>query len=135
MGLVIMIEFFKKKEGFTLVELMIALFILSIGLLATARMQLRSIGARDYAERTTTAIALAEALLESFRDQARTAAGFNSLSSGSDIVDSQGNTVASGYRRQWTITAIGNVREVTIRVSWPGGINPIVIRSLITQGG
>jgi len=125
----------RKKLGFTLVELMIALFILSIGLLATARMQLRSIGASDYAERTTTAIALAEALLESFRDQARTAAGFNSLASGSDIVDSLGNAAASGYTRQWTVTAVGTAREVTIRVSWPGGVNPVMIRSVITEGG
>lgn len=54
------------SEGFTLVELMIALAIIAIGLLGMARMQLAAIEGNAFGGRMTTAIALCQDQMEDF---------------------------------------------------------------------
>jgi prepilin-type N-terminal cleavage/methylation domain-containing protein len=53
-----------KEAGFTLIELMVAIAILTIGLLAVASMQIASIGGNRSAYRTTEGVTLAQDRME-----------------------------------------------------------------------
>lgn len=58
------IRVFKSVSGFSLVELMIAMTIFAVGLLAVVSMQLTAIRGNSSANSLTTATALAEGILE-----------------------------------------------------------------------
>ncbi len=53
-----------QSKGFTLIEIMLAIIILSIGLLAAAHMQVSAIDANAMSSETTIALNLAEDLME-----------------------------------------------------------------------
>lgn len=54
----------KSEAGFTLLELLVALTILSVGLIATVNMQGTAIRANGFAQRTTSAASVARATME-----------------------------------------------------------------------
>jgi prepilin-type N-terminal cleavage/methylation domain-containing protein len=60
------IKLIQQENGFTLVEIMIALLILAGGLMATAYMQTRSVGDGTTAHRLTRRVTGAEDLIEDF---------------------------------------------------------------------
>ena len=60
--------FGKKSQGFTLIEIMIALVVLAVGLLALGTMQIVSIRANAYSSEMTYATMLAQQRLEIFRN-------------------------------------------------------------------
>lgn len=56
----------KSEKGFSLVELLIAVVLLTIGLLAVAGMQTTAINSNAWANRLTTAASLAQEVMENF---------------------------------------------------------------------
>ncbi|MFH7320901.1 prepilin-type N-terminal cleavage/methylation domain-containing protein [Desulfurivibrio sp. D14AmB] len=54
----------RAQQGFTLIEIMIALVLLSVGILAAASMQISALGGNHLANRISAAAALAEATIE-----------------------------------------------------------------------
>jgi prepilin-type N-terminal cleavage/methylation domain-containing protein len=60
------IKLIQQENGFTLVEIMIALLILAGGLMATAYMQTRSVGDGTTANRLTRRVKSAEDMIEDF---------------------------------------------------------------------
>jgi type IV pilus assembly protein PilV len=54
----------QSNSGFTLIEVLVAIIILSIGLLAVAAMQATSIRSNDFAQRLTVITAVAQGTLE-----------------------------------------------------------------------
>jgi len=56
-----------REEGFTLIELMIALLILSIGLVALAGLQISAIKGNAFSRRITTAVSVAEQTIEQIK--------------------------------------------------------------------
>ncbi len=113
--------FIKKQEGFTLVELMIAVAILAIGLLALAGLQVTAIRGNLSSKGQTTAVMLAEAKMEEFKNTA-----FSSLSNVTNQADSNNPLNESGqsggrYNRYWTIqnyAGSSNMKQITVTVSW-----------------
>ncbi len=101
------------SEGFSLLEVMIALFILFVGLLGTAAMQISAIRgnatANQMSEASVIASGRAEMLLSLDFDAA-------ALVDGSETVD--------GYGVSWTVKAGAggaNTRDITVTVVWGQG--------------
>ncbi|MGD0624869.1 MAG: prepilin-type N-terminal cleavage/methylation domain-containing protein [Thermodesulfobacteriota bacterium] len=99
----------QEQQGFTLIEILIALFILSVVLLAISTMVFSVMRATSQSKETATATTLAQDKLESLKN-----ASVGSLASGNDSIN-LGNI---SYLRQWIISTAGNIRTVTVTVNW-----------------
>jgi type IV pilus assembly protein PilV len=118
----------KKSKGFSLIEVLIALVILAIALLALAGLMVQSTNSNSWGSHLTEASTFAQDKLEELRMTT-----WPNLDSGTDI--KTGSTGIS-YTRTWTVTtnAAGNLRTVAIDISWTDKTNhTITILSAITQ--
>ncbi|MBW1999787.1 MAG: prepilin-type N-terminal cleavage/methylation domain-containing protein [Deltaproteobacteria bacterium] len=129
--------FFKDRGGFTLVEVLIGASILTVGLLALASMQVSAIRGNAMSDRTTTALALAEAkmeelLLKDFDDpDLRDSNPLNNsdLPSMARVdheekgVTETGDVGEGPFRRIWNVAETSNpaVKTITVIVSWDEG--------------
>jgi len=59
-----MMEMKKSQKGFTLMEVMVAIVVLSIGIFAVGTMQIRAMRANQYARELTEAVTLAQKQIE-----------------------------------------------------------------------
>jgi len=121
-------KLFERSEsgagGFTLVEIMIALFILSVGLLAVATMQISAIRGNAMGNDVTHATLLAQDMLEQLK------------SSTNILTVADSNDVEGIYNRSWTLTAASGVaRTAAVTVSWTTmGNTHNVVLTTITRG-
>ncbi|MBI3595955.1 MAG: prepilin-type N-terminal cleavage/methylation domain-containing protein [Nitrospirae bacterium] len=112
------------QEGMTLLEVMIALVILAIGLLAVSGMQIMSIRANSSGFKFTTAAALADQRIVqianlSFSDPA--------LNAG-NVVEPAVTVQNVVYNRSYTIVdgnPITGVKRITYTVTWDNGAHTI----------
>jgi prepilin-type N-terminal cleavage/methylation domain-containing protein len=102
----------RNDEGYTLIEMLIAIAILSIGLLAVATMQISSIRVNDTARRMTRRATIAQDRLEYIVSLKYTHAV---LTSGAHTDGS----APSGYSISWTVSTGGTLPPLTklIRVN------------------
>jgi type IV pilus modification protein PilV len=103
-------------QGFTLIEVMIALVVFSVGLLALAGLQVAAIQQNAFAKRLTAATALAEAALEQLKDTPYASVQSASATS----VTSAGAT----FTRQVAVTAASptpTTKTVRVTVAWTVG--------------
>ena len=102
----------RNDEGYTLIEILIAIAILSVGLLAIATMQISSIRVNDTARRMTRRATIAQDRLEYIMSLKYTHAV---LTSGSHTDGS----APSGYSISWTVSTGGTLPPLTklIRVN------------------
>ena len=124
----------KDARGFTLLEVMVALVIFTIGLLGLAGMQIMAIKGNSFGQQMTVASTIAQNQLEAMRESA------GSLSDGNDTVTDQNGIT---YTRTWTVTADSpdtNMDTVLITVSWTGptgsgseATRSISMRTIISQ--
>ena len=103
----------KNQKGFTLLELLLAMSLLTIGLLATASMQGTAIHSNFLANRTSVAAALAQQVAEEITSRSktdsllRTASGPNVLYQTLDPVTPSSNLSVPGggtFRARYQIT-------------------------------
>ena len=109
----------KTQEGFTLLEVMVAISILSIGLLAVASMQVAAIQGNFHANGVTTATALAQDTLEDLTALPYTVDVTDpDLALGSHPDSPAPNS--AGYTIRWTVTddATLNAKTITVTVTW-----------------
>jgi type IV pilus modification protein PilV len=109
----------KKAKGFSLVEVLVALVILSISLLALAGLMVQSTKNSSWGSHMTEAATLAQDRLEALR----------AVRPQTDIPEGMNNdqvTAASGilYTRTWTVTtnAAGTLRTITISITWSDSV-------------
>lgn len=129
-------HFLKRNKGFTLVEVLIAMAIFAIGILAVAKMQMWNTKNNTTGNIRTTATMLARAQME----ELKSVADVTTLVSNADPnnpVDEDGN--AGGiYTRTWTVTnPLGgsDSRQIAVTVSWSRwGQNRSVVLASITRG-
>jgi type IV pilus assembly protein PilV len=115
--------FAKKKvcgnqPGFTLLEVLIAISILTIGLLGVAQMQIMGIRGNYFSGNTTTALALAEEKMEDLLGDS-----YAAVISGNDANNPIDETGQAGgiYTRMWVVadnSPIIDTKTVTVNVSW-----------------
>ena len=99
----------KSSMGFSLIEVLISLVVLSVGLLGVGQLMVTSVTTTAYGNHFTQATALAQAKMEEFR-ASRPVAG-----TGSDQVMGVNGT---RYMRTWSIVANGEMRFITVAVDW-----------------
>jgi type IV pilus assembly protein PilV len=100
------------NAGFTLVESMLTLVIMSVGLLALAGLQITALRGNDLSRRMTTAVSIAEQSLEQLKNtpyaniQAEAASGITASN--------------LHFTRQITVTngPLANTKSVSVLVSW-----------------
>lgn len=99
----------KNQKGFTLVEIMAAIFILTVVLLAIGSLVYSIMRSTTSSKEVTVATTLMQDKMEDLRNT-----GLSSLNSGNDTVH-MGNI---DYLRQWVVAASGNIRTITVDVNW-----------------
>ena len=104
----------RNDKGYTLIEMLIAIAILSVGLLAVATMQISSIRVNDTARRMTRRATMAQDRLEYLMSLNFTNAVL--MTTGSPHTD---DNAPSGYSISWTVSTGGTLPPLTklIRVN------------------
>lgn len=105
------------SAGFTLLEVLIAMFILAFGLLAIAQMQVTAIRGNAFSNRTTTALTLAQDKIE---ELSGLSFDNHQLAAGDHPAGADPNPDLSPYTRRWNIVNGLNTKTVTVTVTWPG---------------
>ena len=104
----------KDTAGFTLIEVMIAMAIMIIGLLAFWKMHITSVNSDSFSNQMTKAIFYANQKMEELR-----AEDFDSITSGSSTI-----TDVIEYRMRWNVneysTELNDVKKIDIIVGWLG---------------
>lgn len=119
-----------SEEAFTLIEIMIALVVLSVGLVALAGLQISAIKGNAFSKRMTTAVTIANARLEEIKNTAY--ANIQSESS-AQVTASNMN-----FTRQVTVTndsPVLNTKTVNVTVTWKDGSksHTVPISTIISQ--
>ncbi|MGA1825707.1 MAG: type IV pilus modification PilV family protein [bacterium] len=111
----------KNQQGFTLVEVLLSVIILSTGLLLIAELQITGAKGNKNSKDTSSAIILAESKIEELKDD-----GFSSLIDGNFPVGTSIPIDPSGaaggiFTRRWTIRPYKNsstMKHVEVNVTW-----------------
>ena len=128
-----------KQEGWTLIEVLVAIVILCVGLLAVGTMQISAIRGNFMGGNTSIALNLASQKMEDlFNRNYYTDSALSAGTHGPEQVNDNG-VVAAGafYRRNWTITDTVTgatnwpvMKEITITVSWENNKHRVTISSM-----
>ena len=127
-------------EGFTLIEVLIAITIFSVGLLAVATMQISAIYGNQTGNEFSQAVGLAQMKAEDLKTGDFTSASL--AVSGGYIADPNNPLDANGnsggiFTRSWSISNNTTFsRSIIIRVAWATrGIPHRVVLTTFTRGG
>lgn len=101
---------FVKTKGFTLIEVLIALVILSVALLALAGLMVRTTRNNSFGGHMTEAATFAQDKLEELK-----AVSWLAVVPGSDR--KMGNT-GIDYGRSWRVATSGNLKTITMTINW-----------------
>ena len=115
-----------RQSGFTLIEIMIAIFILAIGLLGAAGVATTVINGNLLSKNVTTATTLAQGKMEELKGTS-----YSSISSGSD-------TQESVYTRTWTVTSDSPATgmktiEAAVAFSWRGSTHNVTLKTMVIE--
>ncbi len=108
-------NFSLKSNGFTLVEVLIAIIILSVSLLALAALMSTTAQNTSFGGHITEAATFAQDQLERLRV---TSWGDANLTNGTHINNVPPGRSGIAYGRTWTVATNGNVKTVTITINW-----------------
>ena len=113
-----------NQSGFTLIEIFIAIVILTVGLLGTAVLTTGVVRGNVGSKNMTTATAIAQSCFEENRRVGYTSAG-SVPAGGSNSCVTGATTVTLGgmtFTRTLTIdTSVSNIKTLTVQVSWSEG--------------
>jgi type IV pilus assembly protein PilV len=107
-----------RKEGFTLLEIMITLVILSISLMALAGLQVSAIKGNDFSKRMTTGLAIAQTKLEQIK---RTPYANINSEPLTQVTVSSGSNRNLNFHAQVTVNnniPLQNTKTVNVTVTW-----------------
>ena len=120
------------QKGFSLIELLIAMSILAIGMLAAASMQYSAVRNNTNGNVSTQAAMLAKAQLEMLKNQDIDSAALAPGDySDPTPIDENGNP-GGIYNRSWRIDPLGtSARRIRVMVQWTkfGGPRRVLLRS------
>ena len=97
----------QNENGVTLLEVLIAMLLVSFSLLMLLNMGMIALDGNDWSNKTTTATQMLQEKLEELRG-----GGYSALTNGSDTAD-------GGVVRSWTVTNAGDhLRQIDVQVTW-----------------
>lgn len=114
----------KDKRGFTLLEVMISVIILSVALLALAGLQIISIRGNAFGGTMTEAITIARDKMEDLKRD-----DWDNVVAGNDTQVVRGIS----YARNWQTQTAGNTKEVTVTVSWDNGTHQVSLATTLVD--
>lgn len=116
----------KNEKGFTLMEVMIAVIILSVALLALAGLQIISIRGNSFGGTMTEAITLARDKIEDLKRN-----DWDNVVAGNHHDDQVVRGIS--YARDWVVQMVGQTKEVTVTVSWDNGNHQISMATILAD--
>lgn len=106
-----------RERGFTLIEVLVAVVILSLGMAAMVALSANGTQATAYTRHAGEAAMVGQDELERLRVLPPA-----SLASGTDTVDAHAVASAVGlYTRTWTVSWTGSLATLTVKVQWSDG--------------
>ncbi len=102
----------KHKNGFTIIEMLVAILIFIIGILGLVSLQISLSHIDNISDKLTSAVELAQSKIEEFQSNDDP----SSFGNGSDFIN--------GFMRTWSTSAgsISDSFSITVKVGW-GGVN------------
>jgi prepilin-type N-terminal cleavage/methylation domain-containing protein len=116
----------KDQKGFTLLEVLISVIILSVALLALAGLQIVSIRGNSFGGTMTEAITLAKDKIEDLKRD-----DWNNVATGNDTPTPPGRGI--NYARNWAVQMVGQTKEVTVTVSWDNGNHQVSMATILAD--
>ncbi|RZB38437.1 MAG: hypothetical protein SRB2_00185 [Desulfobacteraceae bacterium Eth-SRB2] len=121
----------KKDEGFTLIEVLIAISIFAVGLLAVAAMQTSAIRVNSSAGKITTSMTWAQDKIEELMALPYSDHQLEDLGDPPSGTDSQGQVhqaTSDGYTISWTVTddnPLPGTKLITVTVTGRGKVTEV----------
>ena len=117
-----------RASGFTLIEVMVAMVILSVALLALASLTAITTKTNSYGSHLTEASVLAQDKLEELR-----ATRWEKIMEGIDSDEVSGST-GIDYMRKWSVNRVENLKTITISIDWKDRVDhSIELTSVLCQ--
>ena len=122
----------RRRRGFTIVAMIVALILLTVGLMSLARASAQTVTLQTLAQNRTNAIAISRAYLE----QIRTRDPWTVQSEPERAVNAEGVVTAGGfYKRSVAVsTTRQNLLKVEVFVTYPRGTQPITLTTSFFRG-
>ncbi len=122
----------KRKDGFTIISVLVAIVMLSFGILALSRTGTIAMSAQNAAGLRSTALAVARAHMERVRSRP----AIEVVNESPTQVDRTGMAVAGGrFTRSVEVASIrANLKEIKVIVEFPGGRAPVELLTLAYVG-
>jgi prepilin-type N-terminal cleavage/methylation domain-containing protein len=122
------------RRGFTLVEMMIALVLFGLGMMALAQALPNGLSVRDKARRMSVATSMAQEEVERLRDLPWTHADLDA-----GVHQDPENPVDNAFRRSWQVqtdTPVTDMKRVSVTVTFPtdSADSQAVVTTLIARG-
>ena len=120
-------------QGFTLLEVIIAMFILVVALLSLVSVAITVIKGNTSSKEMTTATTLARDKLEATKNLS-----YANIAAGTEYFDASGQAAGAYYTRTLAVsdgTPAANMRTVTVTVSWTWVLLPrsVVLSTIIAE--
>ena len=128
-----------NQHGFSLIEVMLALTIFAIGLLAVATLQITSVHGNSLANQMTIASDLAQTRIATFENTAEnTAVSSINTTAGAFVpdatFDANGNSPGNVFTRTYKVDAGPGVsRWVTVSVTWSNPVSHKVVYTVLIR--
>lgn len=126
----------RRTDGFTLIELFVALAILAFGLLALSQMGVMAIGSNQGSSEESIATRLAQNKIDELKKEMYASLALQNFTDPHNPLDSQGNT-GGIYNRTWTIASgpTTGTKKVSVRVAWDNGARQVNLKTLVADEG